>query len=473
MDGQDYAIRDTRTYHAWQSQDALRALYEKHDGVESRNLVALYVALTLKATYCGFNDTYHTTSKDICDYTHLSHDFVPQGLRLLEEDGLVVVQDRRDVKGYMLGKTVTLTEAPKMPNHRLQKTGTSFLGGYEYNVKGKEYSESKDSSSSYGKKEVSEDTIEASPEPAAKGVLVNEHVWDDFKDIFAYGEELALFPQIKVSYESGAVRIPQYAKHALQKLILLSQNKFNDSYKIKSNKVNNGNWREMVNKALDNLKIIKEDARVWPEDKSRLPKNLDAFLYNTRTGFSWFMKCLEPVATQKEDLVNEKYGDIVKDEHAGVFKDWFDYYFYELNYEQTVDLKRNIGELLQEHGRLWNEYGQYYTKIGKWHQYLGGSKPEKFLKVFADFLLEHKFTAHEASVRPASKAFDAFKRWLHKEYDLNLDMSTVQRNELVAKAEGKTIAVNPTIVNKMPALDTSGVLTGDMIEKNNRGKDNG
>jgi len=323
------------------------------------------------------------------------------------------------------------------------------LDGYEYNVK--RISESKDSSYTQ-EKEVSEDTIQATPEPGPKGTLIEENIWDDFSDIFEYGAQIAVFTKVKPVHEGGYVRVPAYVKHAIQKLILLSQGKFNDSYQIKNGKVSSNNWREMVFKAMDNLKILKEDGRVWPQDKSKLPKTLDLFLYNTRSGYSWFVKCLETLVTEKEVVINEKYGDTVKDEHTAVFKPWFDYYFYELDYEQTVNLKRNVGELLHEHERLWNEYGQYYTRMGKWNQYLGGQAPDKFLKVFAEFLMTHKFTAHEASIRPTSKAYDAFKRWIHTEYAIDVDMTTKEREELMAKADGKLTAVKPMLTGKMPSL---------------------
>jgi hypothetical protein len=285
--------------------------------------------------------------------------------------------------------------------------------------------------------------------------LIEENVWNDFSDIFAYGTELSLFPKVTVANEFAYVRVPVYAKHALQKLILLSQNKFNDSYQIKNGKATSDNWREMIFKALDNLKILRDDVRIWPQDKSKLPKNLDSFLFNTRTGYSWFVKCLEAPVTEKEIVVAEKYGKVVKDEHVAVFKPWFDYYFYELDFEQTLNLKRNIGELINEHARLWTEYGQYYTKMGKWNQYLGGENEDKFLKVYADYLLEHKFSAHEASIRPTSKAFDAFRRWLNKEYGLNTDMTVNERAELVAKSDGKLLTTKPIVPGKMPGLMTT------------------
>lgn len=454
-------VRDLRVYHAWQSQNALRTLYENHKGVESRNLVSLYVALTLKATYCGFQDTYYTTSKDICEYTHLSHDFVPKGLQLLAEDKLISVSDYRSEKGYMLGKVISLLDVPFFVPNRLQKTDSSFLDSSLYKVK-TEYnnisSESKDSSVSE-KKEISYDIKETPANSRESGNVIVSALWEQFGDIIQYADKLGVFSKPKIEEVDRGMKAPKYLLYAIQKMMLLAEGKFAETYAITDKKIPVSNWREKLYEALDNLKIMKEDMRVWPYDKKTLPKTLDTFLYNERSSFSWFVKCLETPITKKEEMIEEKYGDVVEDKHFAPFRPWFDYYFYEMDFEQELNFKRNIGELITEHRKLWDTYGQYYSKIGKWNQYLGGAQPDKFIAVFANYLMEKHFHAHEASVRPSSKAFAAFKTWLRMEYNLNLDMSKDQLQELKHKAEGST--VKPTVRTTMSALPgvADGVIT--------------
>ena len=100
-------VRDMREMFAWQSQGALRVLYEKYEGVEARNLVALYVALTLKASQ-RLENMIHTSTKDIVDYTHLSKDWVPSGLTILEKEKLIKCMDVRSDNGRFAGKVIML-----------------------------------------------------------------------------------------------------------------------------------------------------------------------------------------------------------------------------------------------------------------------------------------------------------------------------------------------------------------------------
>ena len=101
-------LRDTRmAYFCWQQIDAMRILYEKHDGAESQKLVSLYVALTMKS-FREYGSDFNTTSQDIIDYTHLSKDWVPSGLRMLQEDGLISMDDVRNKEGKFSGKRISL-----------------------------------------------------------------------------------------------------------------------------------------------------------------------------------------------------------------------------------------------------------------------------------------------------------------------------------------------------------------------------
>ena len=459
MENTEYLVRDLRVYHAWQSQNALRVLFEGYKGVESRNLITLYVALTLKSTYNRFQDTFLTTNKEIGEYTGLNHDWVPKGLRILRGEGLIKAEVLRDSRGFVLGKTVSLLDAPSMAAPQHQKSGASFLVGLEYKKEREIKYNLKEE-----KKDISNDIIETESRSGIKtNPAISAEVWDDFSDILDYGIKIGVLRQPRITEDGDFYRVPKYMKQAIEKMMRLKQNQFINYYKVDGSKHNPANWREDIFKALDNFKIVKEDGRVWPTNKATLPKDLNAFLYNDRTSFSWFIKCLDEISTQKEERIEAQYGALVEDSHEKIFLKWFKANFYELDYDKQIDFKRNLGELITEHAKLWEDYGQYYTKLGMWLQYLGGKEPTKFLAFYLQFLSDRNFTPHESKLRPNSSAFISFLAYLHKEYEMDLQMSDKEKQELIAR--GKPVVRKSTTNKKLNGLPgvADGVLSTEDI----------
>lgn len=426
-----YAVRDLRTRYAWQSQNALRILYENFDGVESKNLVNLYVALTLKSTFCGFADEFDTTSKAICEYTHTSPDWIATGFKLLSNAGLIHVEDRRSARGYMLGKTITLTDAPRFEKTGTSKTGTSFLG-----IQNKE-----DISKDSIVKDISKDSTINIPngitQRTVKAQYIDSETWDYVKDIFNHSVEVGM-SKPTVSYEDGVVTVPKHVKDAITKLGQIADGTFAATHKIQDFPITKDNWREKIIIALDNWKAIYEDKRLWPYDKSKMPRTVNNFIYNPATGFSWLVKCLEPLETTREQHVNRVY-DNVTDNHIKLFDKWIHYYFYEMTPNEEVTMKQNIGELIKEHKRLWETYGIYYTKQGKWRQYLGGEEPTIFISKFVEYLIQGNWKAHVSALNPNNTAFRQYLSYLQKEYNIPLNLTEKQLKDLRGENEVKTL----------------------------------
>ena len=178
-------LRDTRrAYFCWQQMDAMRILYEKHSGAESNKLVSLYVALTMKS-FQEYGADFNTTSQDMIDYTHLSKDWVPSGLRTLQEDGLIDVEDVRDSEGKFSGKRISLltvdgTAAGPRPD-------TGFLGvGLPYIHNN---AESGDSAIIKKKRTESKDSVGEVGPRKQKVYYVDRLIWESVKDIFQYASD--------------------------------------------------------------------------------------------------------------------------------------------------------------------------------------------------------------------------------------------------------------------------------------------
>lgn len=477
---ENYTVRDMRTRFSWCDSNALRTLFEKYDGVEKRNLITVYMALILKVSYNNFENEFLITNKDICEFTGISKDSIAKLMRTLEDEKLIHSEIARDKKGFVWGKEIVLLDYTKANSTGSENTGTSnFLKLNNYTTYNKRSILSNDNINNT-KEEVSYDTIEISDEIKEtpietstnsrdkKKPRIAREIYDQFSDIIDYAADNKILSRPAIVEDGDFYIVPKYITYAIQKLIRLQNEEFVSVYHVEGKNLNQRDWRAEVYRALDNLKIMKEDVRVWPTNKNTLPRDINIFLYNDRTNFSFFIKCLEETTTQKEDLVKEKYGDLVTEEYLKPFRKWFDDSFYKLSYDGEVNLIRNMGELLTLHQGLWKMYGVYYTKLNKWSSYLGTSKPDQFLAFYLKFLRDRNFTARESSLRPSSSAFSAFTTFLNKEYGIDILQDEKEYAKFIERATPKKKTSVP--VSSAPidlSLDSlvSQVKSADDIQK--------
>ncbi len=412
-------IRDMREMFAWQSQGALRILYEEYKGVESRNLVSLYVALTLKASQ-RFDNVLVIQTKDLIEYTGLNKDWVPTGLRTLIGCGLIEVVTLRDDWGRYVGKQIVLLPAPKAP-----RANTGFLGApikKNNNTKAKAFVTAEEKN------------------------MISRDVWEQFKDILIYGVEVGAFgTRLPVDTGSDApLEVTKEIKKIIGYLIQLSNGTFAHNHGLDI-KINKDDYRYVVMEALDTFLTMKNDLSVWPHDKSSLPNQFSTWFVNPRSGYSWFARCLEGPVSNKEQYDRYKQQDAdtatqdVTSERLNILLDWWRQYGFAINEGQKTTLRYNIQRVIEVHREIWDKYGQYYAKISNWMSYFGGKNPDLFLKRYLDYLTTFAGDPHHGKVSPDSQSFASFLTWIDNEYGFNLNMSEYERDKLIIKSQPRKV----------------------------------
>ncbi|MFA6728328.1 MAG: hypothetical protein WCS17_08950 [Prevotella sp.] len=248
-------------YFCWQQIDAMRILYEKHDGAESQKLVSLYVALTMKS-FREYGADFNTTSQDIIDYTHLSKDWVPSGLRMLQEDGLISMDDVRNKEGKFSGKRISLltvggTAAGPQPDDGFLGVGLPYI----YNNV-----ESKDSTIIEKKRTESKDSVSEVEPRKSKVYHIDRLVWESVKDIFLYASEKKLFTS-RLPEDDGSdapLATTKTIFEAVSDIYRIQEGTFLATYSLESKKLQPNNYREQIYYALDEFDKMKNDISIWP-----------------------------------------------------------------------------------------------------------------------------------------------------------------------------------------------------------------
>jgi len=429
-------LRDTRmAYFCWQQIDAMRILYEKHDGAESQKLVSLYVALTMKS-FREYGADFNTTSQDIIDYTHLSKDWVPSGLRMLQEDGLISMDDVRNKDGKFSGKRISLLTVDGAAAGPRPDTG--FLGvglPYIYNNV-----ESNDSTIIKKKRTESKDSVSEVEPRKSKVYHIDRLAWESVKDILLYASEKKLFSN-RLPEDDGSdapIATTRTIFDAVTNIYRIQEGTFLETYGLESKKLNPNNYREQIYYALDEFEKMKNDVSIWPADKSTLPKAISSWFINPTTGYSWFIRCLDDGAVPtRETMMEKSVSDEYEDQYLDMFLEWWKERKLVLNDMQQLSLKVKISNLIKEHKIIWKEYGQYYAEIDNWAVHFGGENPRLFLKKYAQYLREMGGEPAIGKVAPVGYTFDAFKTWIRNEYKFNLCMKEDDYADLKSKAERK------------------------------------
>lgn len=449
-------IRDTRELFAWQSRSALRILYENFEGSDSKNLVCLYVALTLKASQTFANEL-TTTIGSLIEYSHVTRDYVPKGMQKLQDAGLIDMVDIRGENGQFSGKLITLKAAPVQP----------FVNGGFLNAdpSGTPIEAPIRSVAVKDKSMAPKDNIVSTRPPRKKTLKkypVDRELWDSVKDIIIYAtENNNMVMQMPEDDESDApVYVSKKLLTTIQLIYQIKEDEFLSSYKQSSKSLKGEDYREQLKKALDAYKVMQTDYTVWPYDKTKMTKSLDTWIYNPTSGFSYFLKCLdEAPKSTGEVLMSRHVSEDVTDEILDIFIKWWDIYHFAINDLQVMSLKVKVTNLLKEHKKIWEEYGQYYDKLGNWRPYFGGEEPLLFCKRFSEFLNEQCGEPNVGKVSPTSMSFANFKTWVSNEYKFNLDMTEEQRAGLVARVENKKAIVESTHVTQEDVMDMLDITT--------------
>lgn len=446
-------LRDVRqAYFCWQQMDAMRILYETHTGVESRNLISLYVALTMKS-FQSYGSDFYTTTQDLINYTHLSKDWVPEGLRILEKDKLIKTENVRDTSGHFAGKQISLLTVYPADHPRLSDNG--FLGVGKLPLYNSNTTNIKEK-----KEEYKYSSKEAKPLRGQKENFIQPEVWEEVKDVFYYAQEKNLFSN-RLPKEVGdetPIAVTKTVLNAIQDMFRMKDSKFLTTYGLASKNLSASNYKQCLYDALDAFEIMKNDVSVWPVDKSKLPKTISSWLMNPTNGFSWFLKCLDEGPSKTREVMLEKsVSDEYKDKYYEIFVKWWDEYNFALSDLQKLSLKVKISKLIEEHKKIWDSYGQYYAKNTTWRSYFGDENPTIFLKTFVDYLRENAGTPDIRKISPYGYTFDNFKAWIRNEHNFNITMKDSEYEQFVNKHTKPVIKAKPATKEEIEAMLSIGM----------------
>jgi len=179
---------------------------------------------------------------------------------------------------------------------------------------------------------------------------------------------------------------------------------------------------KIVTKAVKRYSKIKEYG-YWPENKSWLPKSMDAFFYNFAERKSWFLYCLHnrPKLLKQHIETNKliDFGSEVRQYIKGTFEEADEYSkkiddFKEANWDYRKYMKK-IRELFKWYV-LWEDALKVYNQ-GEWSHVGTFLKLLEKMKEFADTWESYSF----GNFGYKNKTWSRFCKWMDKIYGVELE----------------------------------------------------
>lgn len=111
----------------WQEKAVLRFLRKKYKGLELSRLRNLYLTLTEMSSdfMCG---TFKFYTKTIETYSGLARDWIPKGLKIFQQLGIIEIHEIRQDRGRFGGKEIIFTPEKFMQKHKLTVNGNPVNG---------------------------------------------------------------------------------------------------------------------------------------------------------------------------------------------------------------------------------------------------------------------------------------------------------------------------------------------------------
>lgn len=489
-----YSVRAIRsTPFCWQEKWVLRVLRKKYSGNMLVKMIALYTTMTWILSDNQEQMLTHYTST-VQRYSGLPKDWIPKGIQELEQLELVTIHDLRNNEGQFNGRMIefktsadnqfdidhegkkisrtvnrktdngnyaTLEEASPQNNCREYPTNrlTPFndFEDQKYCAVVEEvksvYTEDLDDIITTDLVSTTTSTSLNSGQRYRSGHTLHRSVWEIYKPIFEYAVEHSIFnPRLPDDDGGEYLDVTKEILKSIELFTDIESGKFTENYGQQSTKLQPVQWYEQVITALDEYKRIQNDPKVWPYDKRSLPTSISGWLFNPRSGKSWFIHCLE----QKSDVYKEQqeaavYAD-VKPEYIAIFKQWFSVWRFAMNDQQESALIRNIHWLIKEHTRIWETAGTYYSKRGNWVSYFGKDDPRLFFERYVEFLREQGGEPHVGKINVSSISYKNFKTWVYNRYEFDLDLTADNVKELTAAKTLIAAGEKPDYVPKLGML---------------------
>lgn len=466
-------MRSTRNQpFCWQEKKILRLLQNNFKKTELVKFKMLYVTITeIDSDFNSKVIKFYT--KTIAKYSGLSLEWIPKGLKKLEEFGILKILEEK-IGGRFKGKQLIFT--PENIQEIPLKTVIGKTGNGK-TVNGKSVTGKTDTSEDSNLledshcKENSINTNKGTPEINSGDSFnksihpenlnkenkcpenlnrINKTIFNTVKEVFS------IMPFTNVLPDNNAERCNTKTYENIQNFLYnLHECRLKSAYTWKGEWVErnhidfhalrekavgtNGSSRipfevikEMLKKSLKNYKLMQKEG-YWPEKKETLTLNFKDFLYNFRQQTSWFLYCL---FNEPEELKEKTAEKIIADLP-----------------EKVRELIINFGEDESLNKENWPKIA-YYTKakelylwyeprakkLCKHHTLVGLDGFRQYMADFHD-LIDRIYDFMETWKTPWTvnhfgmncKTWDLFLKWLYKRYEYRIDLDDEYLDERVKR----------------------------------------
>ncbi len=408
----------------WQEKTVLRKLRKNPDGSknytgqELSKLRNLYLTLTeIESDSMGQAVEYYTNK--VSTYSGLSKDWIPKGLRILQHMGIITIKETRD-HGKFSGRVLYFSSSIDETSNGTTDTGET-VNGYPDTIEHNNSIEHTKDKEEKKEKNISKDIYKKSRKRDKTGVDISYTLYKENEDIFEDLKVRKLFSHRLPSSEDvgDTVNITKTLYEALQYIAEMRAGNFLEKNHLESDIFVPERTDEFIHLGLERFEMMQDPIR-WPMDKSKLPKSFTAFLFNKFTGKSMFLRSLEKEPEILQSYIEQKtYDEKIPENILTKYLEWFKMYSIKLNENQIFYIKKNIFEIMKEHKKIWDNVGYLNVQVNNWRSYLGGEKPDLFIKRHLEYLHSHGDPA-VGKLSISSKTWKNFATWLENEYKLKL-----------------------------------------------------
>lgn len=271
-----------------------------------------------------------------------------------------------------------------------------------------------------------------------------------------------LFFNHRLPTEKNNYKITATIKRAVEYIDLLSKGlfekkiPFTEDYLKKYNKENPvpnipliySETEDLILYAIDQWKLYLSIG-YRPDNKEGLKKvSIDQWFYNSHTGFSWFLECLNKPAQEIKLYTAEKLLDDVPREFANTFLRLYNHFSF--TDDEKSQFYRYIYLLFKRWEKMDDIYDGILTRPG-YISYMGN--PNTFAKTLMNFLIEYPHWENWRLLKPDGALWRDFRRRCLKDYNVDINpnkewLDKAIEEEKETKARQEMYARNQAIKEK-------------------------
>lgn len=433
------STRSTRNQpFCWQEKKILRLLRKHFQKNELSKLRNLYCAITeMDSDFNSQPINYYT--KSIVAYSGLHKDWVPKGLRMLQQLNIIEIKEIRE-EGRFHSKTVIFTpdkvkDIAKDHDKEGNFTVTHFSGnGKTGNGKTVTLEDSNIleilSKERIRDKSLTPQTEKKTSYKPNKKILV---LLKDYLPITGMKMRLPTGEsKITKAYKQTQVFLLAAYNGNLQKLFSFAEGWVNRNKIILPKKYKTfESFEDDVALAFERLARLRKHG-FWPADKSMLPKSIPQFFYNPFTKTSWFLWCLANAPKELQQQQGERIKNFLPERARKVSAKLYNTKWSEVVFWQRINQIYNW-YMKNRRGLIAVNIGDTFTACANTYDH--------FFDRYCEFLEETFDVVNLGNVGMGNKTWTLFEEYMEREFEADIaprerDVAeALEREELYEEAE--------------------------------------